>query len=78
MTDEEDVAAPLQAAEAATMDERVWLSRAELMSGILVGIGGEHDVVPTQEQLDRAVDMIFRYAKRRDATSVAPSEASQE
>lgn len=48
-------------------DERVTLTRAELMSGILVGIGGEHDVVPSQEQLDRTVDMIFRYTRRRDA-----------
>lgn len=48
-------------------EERVTLTRAELMSGILVGIGGEHDVVPSQEQLDRTVDMIFRYVRRRDA-----------
>lgn len=48
------------------VEETVRLTRAELMSGILVGIGGAHDVVPTQAQLDRAVDMIFRYARRRD------------
>lgn len=48
------------------IEETVRLTRAELMSGILVGIGGEHDTVPTQAQLDRAVDMIFRYARRRD------------
>ncbi|PWK81687.1 hypothetical protein C8D88_11698 [Lentzea atacamensis] len=56
--------------------ETVTLTRAELMSGILVGIGGEHDTVPTQEQLDRAVDMIFRYARRRDASSAASQEGS--
>lgn len=84
MTDIEKTApdgvAPLQAAEAATggREETVTLTRAELMGGIIVGIGGEHDPVPTQAQVDRAVDQIFRYARRRDQHAAQPpsSEAS--
>lgn len=62
------------AIEAATPMDSVYVTRAELMAGILVGIGGEHDVVPTQEQLDRTVDMIFRHAQRRDAANLKAAE----
>ncbi|HEY3483552.1 MAG TPA: hypothetical protein VGL02_32195 [Streptomyces sp.] len=58
-------AAPAPAAPQG-VEDTVRLSRSELMAGILVGIGGKDDAVPTQAQLYRAVDLIFRHAQRRD------------
>lgn len=58
-------------------EDSVWVSRSELMAGILVGIGGEHDVVPSQEQLDRTVDMIFRQAGRREQDALSPKQVDR-
>jgi hypothetical protein len=38
----------------------VVINRLRLLAGMLVGIGGEHDPVPNQHQLDRAAELIFR------------------
>jgi hypothetical protein len=58
-------------------EERVTLTRAELMAGILVGVGGEHDAVPTQEQLDRAVGLIFRQARRVGQDTLSPTQVDR-
>jgi hypothetical protein len=62
------------AAPAPEHDERVAVSRSELMAGILVGVGGEHDVVPTQEQIERAADLIIRQARQRGRNMITPKQ----
>lgn len=40
--------------------EAVFVTRAMLVAGMLVGITGESDAAPSMEQLDRAADLIMR------------------
>lgn len=53
--------------------DTITVTHDELWAGILVGIAGESDPVPTQEQCDRTVKLIFRTARR----SAAAPETSQ-
>lgn len=45
--------------------EVIPVTRAMLFAGMLVGIGGEHDVPPKDAQLERAADLITRQSHRR-------------
>lgn len=46
-------------------NEAVTVTRAMIMAGILVGISGRNEPVPSQVQLDRATDLIMRAGRKR-------------
>lgn len=46
-------------------NENVVVNGAMLFAGILVGISGQHDSVPSDGQIERAVALIMRAGRRR-------------
>ena len=62
--------------------EQVMVDPTILTAGILVGISGEDDPVPTQAQVDRAVSLIMRSGRRAAyrilaAIDTPPAELSE-
>lgn len=55
------------------VEERFTVTRNELIAGIIVGVGGTTDTCVTQEQAERAADLIIRRSLRRRPTTEGTS-----